>query len=156
MMSFARTAAARSTCSSRKKVGAVATVQGRVVMTAYNGVPGGVPHCDEVGCQRLEDGKHAFLLHAEENLVAQAARFKVQLQGTVVYVTHFPCSHCMAILAQAGVARVVWEGSLDGYEAGSIQGVMAVVEGSRVVMSRLENGLTLMGELGEVVSGHDN
>jgi len=107
LMGIARIVANRSTCTANHSTGAVATIDGRIIMTAYNGVPSGMRHCDDGGCVRLENGKHAFLLHAEENLIAQAAKYHVALNGATVYVTHFPCSHCTAIMTQAGIKAVI-------------------------------------------------
>jgi dCMP deaminase len=109
MMMIARLTAERSTCTQHFKVGAVATLDGRIVMTGYNGVPSGMTHCDDGGCVRTEDGKHAFLLHAEQNLVTQTAKLGIGLKGATVYVTHCPCPHCLAVLVQAGVDRVYFE-----------------------------------------------
>lgn len=107
MMEIARIIAKRSTCSSRIRVGAVATYSNRIIATGYNGVPRGVPHCDDTGCQRGPDGKHLFLVHAEENVIINAMRSSLSLLGATVYVTHTPCSHCAALFVQVGVIRVV-------------------------------------------------
>jgi dCMP deaminase len=107
LMTIAHLVSERSTCLAGK-VGAVATRDGRILMTSYNGVPSGVPHCNEGGCIRLEDNKHAFLLHAEENLVAQGCKYGISLNGSTVYCTHLPCSHCMAMLVQAGVVSIIY------------------------------------------------
>jgi dCMP deaminase len=109
LIAVARVVASRSTCP-KQAVGAVASIEGRILMTGYNGVPGRMPHCDQNGgCVRLEDGKHAYLLHAEENLVAQATKYGVSLDGTTVHCTHLPCSHCAAMLVQAGVVAIVYD-----------------------------------------------
>ena len=109
MLMIARLTAERSTCSKHFKVGAVATQAGRIVMTGYNGVPSGMTHCDDDKCVRLADGKHAYLVHAEENVVAQAAKLGISLAGATLYITHCPCTHCLALLAQAGVSKVFFE-----------------------------------------------
>lgn len=109
LMNIAHIVSGRSTCHSKHPTGAVAAVDGRIVMTGYNGTPSGVPHCNASGCVRLGDNKHAYLLHAEENIVAQAVRFGISLARSTVYVTHMPCSHCAAVLSQAGVMRVVYD-----------------------------------------------
>ena len=41
----------RSTCL-RRKVGAIAVKDRRILATGYNGAPSGVPHCLETGCLR--------------------------------------------------------------------------------------------------------
>ena len=41
-----------------------------------------------------------------QNAVADAAKRGVSLQGTVCYVTHYPCVNCAKMLAAAGIAEV--------------------------------------------------
>lgn len=107
MMNVARVIAERSTCSARQKVGAVAVRNKQIISTGYNGTPRGIAHCDDIGCQRLPDGKHISLIHAEENVVANAAREGFSLMGAVLYVTISPCSHCAGMLIQAGFKEVI-------------------------------------------------
>lgn len=106
-MRVALVMAERSTCP-KGHVGAVLTTpDGRILSVGYNGVPAGVAHCTETGCLRGEDGKHLYLVHAEENAVANAAANGVDVRGSTAYITRVPCSHCAAILVQAGVEKVV-------------------------------------------------
>ena len=85
------------------KVGAVAVgSHNEILETGYNGIPRGVEDTSE----RLE--RPAIYLwgsHAEENLVASAARQR--LAGSTVYVTHLCCNTCARMLINAGVAKVV-------------------------------------------------
>ena len=85
------------------KVGAVAVDDDRVILeTGYNGLPRRVLDLPE----RMErPAKYLWTAHAEENLVAQAARFR--LEGSTVYVTHLCCNGCARMLINAGVKRVV-------------------------------------------------
>jgi|GEM_PF-823894 len=109
LMQIAEMAAARSTCSSRAKVGAViASQDGRILSVGYNGVPKGMPHCDDIGCQRGPDGKHLWLVHAEENAIVGAALAGVAIKRSWLYCTHLPCSHCAALIIQAGIFKVFY------------------------------------------------
>ena len=85
------------------KVGAVAVGSARQLLeSGYNGPPRGVRDLAE----RMErPAKYLWTAHAEENLVAHAARR--QLEGSTVYVTHLCCSACARMLINAGVAKVV-------------------------------------------------
>lgn len=85
------------------KVGAVAVSDARAILeTGYNGLPRGVADLPE----RMErPAKYLWTAHAEENLVAHAAR-KV-LEGSTVYVTHLCCAACTRMLINSGVSRVV-------------------------------------------------
>ena len=107
-MANALTWAARSTCSSRVSVGAVlATVDGRVVATGYNGSAKGQPHCDDVGCD-LVNGHCVRALHAEENCILQCALNGVSTKGLILYVTQSPCPRCCDRLIQAMISKVLY------------------------------------------------
>lgn len=84
-------------------VGAVAVNDAKaVVETGYNGLPRGVADLPE----RMErPAKYMWTAHAEENLVAHAARAK--LAGTTVYVTHMCCAACTRMLINSGVKKVI-------------------------------------------------
>lgn len=116
-MMLAETAALRSNCS-RRAVGAVAVVDGRVVSTGYNGTPSGVKNCFEGGCPRCASdtpsGKgleECICVHAEQNVVAQAARHGIGINNSTVYVTLCPCLTCAKIMVSAGVREIVYGGS---------------------------------------------
>lgn len=87
----------------RTKVGCVAVNDAKVILeTGYNGLPRGVT---DLQGRMLPPHKYTYTAHAEENLVAHAARTK--LEGATVYVTHLCCNACARMLINAGVKRVV-------------------------------------------------
>lgn len=89
------------------RVGAVALGPGREIRsTGYNGFARGVR--DEIDARHERPEKYKWTAHAEENLVAQAARSGTSLYGcTVLVSTLYPCTTCARMLIQAGVAEVV-------------------------------------------------
>jgi len=108
----------RSTCL-RRHVGAVVVKKRHILATGYNGPPKGVKHCDEVGCIRTElkipSGQRHELcrgLHAEQNAIIQAALYGVSLEGATLYCTNLPCSICIKMIINSGIANIV---SLEGY-----------------------------------------
>lgn len=103
-MGFAAHAATKS--KDTTKVGAVLVgPDNEVRLTGYNGPPRGVIDT----ASRLErPAKYLFASHAEQNLVAFAAREGIRTAGCTVYVTHMPCSACARSLIQAGVDAVVY------------------------------------------------
>jgi dCMP deaminase len=106
-MRIAHEAAARSTCN-RARVGAVLVFDGHIVSTGYNGSIGGLEHCDDIGHLLVEN--HCIrTVHAEANAIAQAAKLGHATRGSVCYVTHFPCLHCVKALLSAGIAEVVYD-----------------------------------------------
>ena len=102
LIGFARHAALKS--KDTTKVGAVAVGKSKNILeTGFNGIPRGVVDLPE----RMErPQKYLWTGHAEENLVAHAARSR--LEGSTVFVTHICCARCARMLINAGVARVVY------------------------------------------------
>lgn len=77
-----------------------------LICAGYNGFSRGVKDLPE----RLEDRslKYPLTVHAEANLIAQAARKGLRLEGATVVVTSlYPCSQCASLMAQAGVKRII-------------------------------------------------
>ena len=89
------------------KVGAIALGEDCEILSAgFNGFPRGVD--DDVESRHERPTKYLYTAHAEENLVAQAARNGVRLRGSTVLVTSlFPCTTCSRMMIQAGVKRVI-------------------------------------------------
>ncbi len=105
---------ARATCD-RGRSGCVAVKNKRILATGYVGAPSGVSDCDDLGHEMHmvihADGKktqHCIRgTHAEQNVIAQAARIGVSLEGATLYVSMSPCYACAKMIINAGVARVV-------------------------------------------------
>jgi dCMP deaminase len=104
----------RSTCL-RRRVGAVLVKDKRILCTGYNGAPRGMVHCLDRGCLREElnvpSGERHELcrgLHAEQNAIIQAATNGIGIDGSTLYVSHFPCVLCAKMLINAGVTRIVF------------------------------------------------
>lgn len=107
--------AQRSTCT-RRKVGAIAVKDRRILATGYNGAPRNMRDCLEAGCLREELGvpsgqRHELCrgLHAEQNVIIQAAVHGVSLQGADIYCTHQPCLICAKMLINCGVIAVFFQ-----------------------------------------------
>jgi dCMP deaminase len=89
------------------QVGAVAIDPNtrRVLSGGYNGFPRGIEDTDE----RLNDRdlKHSLVVHAEMNLIYNATRSGISLEGASLYVWGLPvCSECAKGIIQTGVQRV--------------------------------------------------
>jgi dCMP deaminase len=119
---IARAVAERSPCL-KNKVGAIAVnpESKRILATGYNGPAAGEPHCEKCkreglpsGIRFIEQGEPCPAVHAEENVVAMAARHGVSIRGCVVYVAglKYPprlCPVCRWLLKNAGVKAVIIE-----------------------------------------------
>ena len=107
----------RSTCL-RRKVGAVLVKERRILATGYNGAPSGLPHCDETGCLRQTLGvmsgeKHELCrgLHAEQNVLLQAALHGIGVKNSLLYLTCTPCSICAKMIINAGIKEIIYKES---------------------------------------------
>ena len=109
----------RSNCI-RGRVGALIVKNKQILATGYNGTPSGIKNCFEGGCKRcwnrqtgkLKSGEKkdtCICLHAEQNALAQAARFGVELNGGTLYCKMTPCHVCAKLIISAGIKRVVAE-----------------------------------------------
>ena len=114
-MQIANLISFRSTCI-RRKIGAVAVRDDFIISTGYNGAPKGEPHCLDIGCIReqlkIKSGERHELcraVHAEQNLICQAAYNGVKMKDTTVYCTHKPCGICAKLLINSGVIKVVYQ-----------------------------------------------
>lgn len=76
---------------------------GRIVSTGRNGFVESAP--DDEWYDKGRPFKIANTLHAELNAVIFAKR---DIRGCVAYVTHPTCCHCVSLLKQSGVSKVVF------------------------------------------------
>ena len=112
-MQVAEIMAKRSTCL-RRKVGAVLVKDNHIIAAGYNGAPAGLEHCTEClrEAENVPSGQRHELcraVHAEQNVIIQAALHGANTAGAELYVTDFPCSVCAKMIINAGIKRVVFK-----------------------------------------------
>jgi len=113
-MEIMKTVSKRSTCD-RGRTSAIIVKDKRIIATGYAGSPPGTEHCDEVGhlfetrCDKDgNESKHCIrTIHAEQNAIAQAAKFGISVDGATIYLNMEPCFSCAKLLISAGIKRVV-------------------------------------------------
>ncbi len=112
-LKIASVVAERSTCR-RPHKGAVAVRDKHILTTGYNGAPSGLKDCLELGCLRDEMNipsgeRHEICrgIHAEQNVIIQAALHGVSLEGSTIYCTHTPCVLCAKMLVNAKIKRFI-------------------------------------------------
>jgi dCMP deaminase len=117
-MSIAQLVARRSTCL-RRQVGAVLVKDKNILATGYNGTPSGITHCEQTGCLRdqlkVPSGERHELcrgLHAEQNVIIQAAKHGSNIDAATLFCTHAPCIICAKMIINSGIKEIVY---LDGY-----------------------------------------
>ena len=118
-MAITHMVAKRSTCL-RRSVGAILVKDKRILATGYNGAPAGLRHCAEVGCLRDDTSvpsgtRHELCrgLHAEQNVIIQAAYHGITINGAILYCTNKPCVICSKMIINAGIKRIYYE---EGYD----------------------------------------
>jgi dCMP deaminase len=100
--------AERSTCPDRHVGAVIVSPDRQILSTGYNGAPAGLPHCTDVGCIALLDGKCGRAIHAEINAMIYARH---EIHGATLYVTARPCYACASAIVNAGIRRVYYLGS---------------------------------------------
>jgi dCMP deaminase len=112
----------RATCQ-RHHIGAVAVGGKHILATGYNGAPSGLHDCLELGCLRnalgIPSGKRAEVcraVHAEQNVIIQAALHGISIKESTIYCTHTPCVLCAKMLVNAQIKRFVSFGKYDDDE----------------------------------------
>lgn len=114
-LAFLREAAKESVQSPDwwRQIGAVLVKGNAIVLRAYN------RHFPNNGTSALmgdprsnfdygEQPDIYLSIHAEADIVAQAARAGVSLKNADIFVTTFPCPNCARLLARAGIRRLYY------------------------------------------------
>jgi dCMP deaminase len=103
-LNIAKAVAERSTCPSRK-VGAVLVnpETNSILTTGYNGSARGTEHCPEHGTA----SPLCIAIHAELNILTNAALNGVSTNGATLYLTCSPCEQCSPNIINCGIDRIV-------------------------------------------------
>lgn len=112
-----------------RQVGGVIVKDGKVILEAHNHH---LPHQQQpyiVGDPRAsfhkgENIELSTAIHAEANLIAQAAQQGLAVSGASLYVTTFPCPVCAKLVAESGIKELYYA---DGY---------AMLDGEEILKSR--------------------
>ena len=91
-----------------RKIGAVAiNKDGVIISTGWNGYPRGFDDSPESYLNR--EIKNKYIIHAETNLIYNAARIGATLEGCSLYCWGLPvCSECAKAISQVGIKNIYW------------------------------------------------
>lgn len=103
-MDVAKVVSKRATCF-RLNVGAVVTIDNRIVSHGWNGQAPGEPHCTGHSCPGADGCKET--IHAEVNALQHVPK-AIGLLMKDVYVTDSPCLDCAMVIAKSRVKRVFY------------------------------------------------
>lgn len=114
-MNLAQELAKNATCI-RAQVGVVAVKNNVIIGKAFNTTIPGSPQCSHpveetnyafrINAPKLPDTPH-YVIHAEANLIASAARNYTALQDSTLYTTLAPCETCAGLIILSGIRTVV-------------------------------------------------
>lgn len=104
---------AENSVARRLKVGAVLT-DGTLILKGHNHMPKGYsPECDhEIFTDEYESlglESYSNVIHAEVDVLIQAARYCVPTRGATVVITDSPCLRCAELLVEAGISKVIYD-----------------------------------------------
>lgn len=116
-MSIAVLASCRSPCN-RLHVGSTIVKDNRLISMGYNGYIPGAEHNS-----RIRDGHEQSIIHSEINAISNCAKRGVSLDGSKIYVTHYPCINCFRSIAACGIKEVIY---LDDYHNDKIVEQLAI------------------------------
>lgn len=92
----------------RAKVGCCIVTPSFTLLCGYNGTANGYSNICETEDANGNLVTNPYVVHAEANAIAAAARTGVSLLGATAYITLSPCAGCAAVMRQVGITRVVY------------------------------------------------
>lgn len=92
----------RSPCH-RLQVGCILVKDNRIISQGYNGFLPGCPHRSIV-----RDGHEQATVHAEQNALCDCAKRGVSCDGSIAYITHYPCVICIRLLLASGISKIYY------------------------------------------------
>ena len=116
-----------ATCKQRH-VGAVLVKDKQILASGYNGAPFNLKNCLELGCLKEQHkvpigvgARHDLCraVHAEQNVIIQAALHGISTRHSTIYCTCSPCIICAKMLINAQISRFVASKEYpdDGYKS---------------------------------------
>lgn len=116
------------------KVGAVLVnnESGAIIATGYNGFVRGAPD-SKLPNKRPE--KYEYIVHAETNLICNAAHHGISTAGCTLICTHSPCKVCMRMLVNCGITEVIVRELYKDFDA------VLKMEDVKVVLTKEAEGL---------------
>lgn len=82
---------------------------GKVLALGHNHSPKGF---DDMPWAREDEDemktKYLYVVHAERDVIANAAKNGVNLKGSTIYILNFPCNNCALEIVNFGISEVVY------------------------------------------------
>ena len=104
-MEMATTVAKRSH-DAETQVGAVLVSNntGAILATGFNGFVRGAK---DKNLPNTRPEKYAYMVHAEQNIIANSVQHGITISNCTLYCTLSPCVSCMRLMFQCGITSIV-------------------------------------------------
>jgi len=118
-----------------RQIGAAIVKSRKIILLTYSRpVPSEhMPYLDGDPRDFIPAGKSQELtttFHAEQAIIAEAARLGLSLKGTSIYISAFPCPLCAKLIAYSGIKKCFFEtgsATLDGERILKLNGVEIIL-----------------------------
>ncbi len=136
-MGVAHLSSLRSKDESSQVGACIVNQKNRIVGIGYNGFPIG---CEDDAFPWEREGewldtKYPYVVHAEPNAILNSS---VDLEGSRIYVTLFPCNECAKLIIQSGIKEVIYLS--DKYEGTDIdKASKRLLNAAKVTYRKLEH-----------------
>lgn len=102
-MAIASIVAELSLCN-RKKVGSIIVRQNLILSYGFNGT-----HLQDEKCEDDNLSTYDTVIHSEVNSILKAAKHGINLNNSIMYVTHSPCLDCAKTILHSGITCVYYK-----------------------------------------------
>jgi len=84
----------------------IVSEKNRILSVGYNGFPNGISDAEFSWAREGDDNKYLYTAHSELNAILNC--HGVNLEGSTLYVTLFPCNECAKAIIQAGIKSLIY------------------------------------------------
>ena len=116
---------------------------GAIIATGCNGFIRGA---DDTKLPNTRPDKYPYMVHSEQNLIANCARHGISMEDTMLVCTLSPCVNCMRMLWQCGITKVIIKEKYKDFDqvcaARDINVVTSFNEGFLELTYRVDNKTT--------------
>lgn len=104
LLKIAYTEAKKSTNPSTQNGAILVDEEGNIVLSAVNSFPDGIAESQE---RQIKPLRFKFSVHAERNVLYQAARLGIKTKGLIMICPWATCSDCSQAIIQTGIRRLI-------------------------------------------------
>ncbi len=157
-MGVAVMASARSKDPSNQVGACIVNQEHKILSVGYNGLPKGMNddtfYWNSIGEKtgEKEKIKDYFVVHAERNAILNYRGSLSDLNGSILYVTWYPCMECTKEIIQVGIQKIIYLRMYSKQESVSLSKKMLGDAGVQVIPYQIDRDFT-KEEIQEATNG---